>query len=275
MLRVDHAIVLVRDLPTAVADYRRLGFTVAEGGRHRHGPTSNALIGFADGTYLELLALNPPSLLRLVRVLHRARLLWALSATRPPVEQRFLAHARGGEGLLDFGVLTDDLTTDVRRARAGGLRVTDTAVGRRQGADSEEISWDFVLPASTALPFLLADRTPRAHRVPGAAVCRHPNGTTGIARLTVAASDVDRVAGDLRCLLGTGRIGTDRGSPPGSPSFRLEGVEVVLTGPSDSQEVARYVTHRGDSLFQLDLRAPVRPHPLNPVLTHGAHVRLC
>lgn len=221
MLRVDH----------------RLGFTVAEGGRHRQGRTGNALIGFADGTYLELLALNLPSLLTLVRVPHRARLLWVLSAARPPVERRFLAHARGGEGLLDFGLLTADLPGTVRRARASGLRVTDPAAGRRQRADGEEIFWDFVLPASTELPFLLADRTPRARRAPAPSICQHANGAAGIARLTVATRDVKRIARDFRCL-----PGTDPAEPPwASADLSLDGGEVGMAGPNDSSEVARHV----------------------------------
>lgn len=271
MLRVDHAVVLVRDLPAAVAGYRRLGFTVAEGGRHRDGPTSNALIGFADGTYLELLALTPPWLLGLVRVLHRARLLWALAATRPPVERRFLAHARGGEGLLDFGLVTDDLAADVRRARAAGLALTDPARGRRQRAEGGDISWDFALPASNALPFLLADRTPRALRVPAPAICQHANGALGIARLVLAARDVDRAAGNLRCLLGT----AVRPETTGGPAVvDLHGVEIQVTGSADGADVNHHVTRHGDSLFAVDLRAGGRHRVLDPGLTHGARVTL-
>jgi hypothetical protein len=268
MLRVDHAVVLVRDLPSAVAGYRRLGFTVAEGGRHRHGPTANALIGFTDGTYLELLALNPPFLLRVVRVLHHARLLWALAAIRPPVERRFLAHARGGEGLLDFGLVSEDLAADVRRVRAGRLGVTEPARGRRHRADGEEISWDYVLPASTALPFLLADRTSRALRVPVPEACRHANGALGIARLVVAASDADRAAADLQCLLGTGP------EPGRLRTFTIHGVEITLTGPGGSPEVARHVARRGNSLFALDLRADGRERRLDPARTRGARITL-
>jgi catechol 2,3-dioxygenase-like lactoylglutathione lyase family enzyme len=51
---IDHVVVLVRDLEGASGDYRRLGFRVVPGGRHATG-THNALVGLADGTYLELL----------------------------------------------------------------------------------------------------------------------------------------------------------------------------------------------------------------------------
>lgn len=54
--QIDHVVIAVSDLARAVADYRALGFTVLEGGVHASDATHNALIGFADGTYLELLA---------------------------------------------------------------------------------------------------------------------------------------------------------------------------------------------------------------------------
>lgn len=56
MLRqIDHLVVLVPDLEAAIQEYRRAGFTVVPGGTHPTG-THNALIGFGDGAYLELLA---------------------------------------------------------------------------------------------------------------------------------------------------------------------------------------------------------------------------
>jgi hypothetical protein len=56
---VDHFVVVVADLETAIRNYTTAGFTVVRGGRHNIG-THNALIAFADGSYLELIAfLNP------------------------------------------------------------------------------------------------------------------------------------------------------------------------------------------------------------------------
>lgn len=55
-LCLDHAIVAVHDLEQAIHDHRSLGFTVIPGGVHANRATHNALIAFANGTYLELLA---------------------------------------------------------------------------------------------------------------------------------------------------------------------------------------------------------------------------
>src|SRR5439155_691104 len=61
MLRqLDHVAMVVRDLDSATDDYRRRGFTVTPGGEHADGLTHNALIPFADGSYLELVAFHEP-----------------------------------------------------------------------------------------------------------------------------------------------------------------------------------------------------------------------
>src|SRR3989442_1455172 len=59
MLRqLDHVVMVVRDLARAMDDHRRRGFTVTPGGEHADGLTYNALIPFADASYLELVAFH-------------------------------------------------------------------------------------------------------------------------------------------------------------------------------------------------------------------------
>ena len=52
---IDHIVIAVVDLAVASRNYEGLGFTVVPGGRHPVG-THNALIAFADGAYIELIA---------------------------------------------------------------------------------------------------------------------------------------------------------------------------------------------------------------------------
>jgi hypothetical protein len=60
LTRLDHLVVLVRDLEGAIGDYGVLGFAVTPGGEHADGLTRNALIPFEDGSYLELVAFLDP-----------------------------------------------------------------------------------------------------------------------------------------------------------------------------------------------------------------------
>src|SRR5918998_5896519 len=55
-VELDHFVIVVADLDRAIEDYAALGFTVTPGGVHADGRTHNALVPFADGTYLELIA---------------------------------------------------------------------------------------------------------------------------------------------------------------------------------------------------------------------------
>ena len=58
---LDHVVVVLPALGPAVEAFAAAGFTVTPGGRHDALPTENALVCFADGSYLELLAARDPS----------------------------------------------------------------------------------------------------------------------------------------------------------------------------------------------------------------------
>jgi len=57
---IDHLVIMFKELEPDVSAYRDLGFTVVPGGEHPAG-THNALVAFADGAYLELIAFKRPN----------------------------------------------------------------------------------------------------------------------------------------------------------------------------------------------------------------------
>jgi hypothetical protein len=59
-VRLDHMPLAVRDLPAAVAQFSRLGFTIKPGRHHQNG-IENASIKFADGSYVELITSHDAS----------------------------------------------------------------------------------------------------------------------------------------------------------------------------------------------------------------------
>ncbi|MEK7364696.1 MAG: VOC family protein, partial [candidate division NC10 bacterium] len=101
LLGIDHLVVAVPDLDTAIRGYTELGFTVVPGGRHPVG-THNALISFADGSYLELIAFYEPS-----------------------PDHRWWAPLQKGGGLVDFCMQTDDLRGDTAVFRQAGVAIDD------------------------------------------------------------------------------------------------------------------------------------------------------
>jgi hypothetical protein len=159
---LDHVVYVARDLAAAVEDHKRRGFTVTPGGEHAGGVTHNALVCFADGSYLELVAFR-----------------------RPDPTHRWWRHASSG-GFADFAVLSDDLAQDVSALK--DLVVREPAEGGRTRPDGVSLRWRAAF-LRAPLPFVIEDLTPRDLRVPGGDAARHANGVTGVATLTVAARD--------------------------------------------------------------------------------------
>ena len=179
-LTLDHLVILVPDLDTAIADYRQLGFTVQPGGTHADGGTHNALVVFADGAYLELIAF-----------------------LRPHPSHRWGGHAaRGHSGFVDFALLPSSVGAVVADANSRGLAYTGPFDGGRLRPDGEHLVWQMGLPPAPELPFLCGDVTPRALRVPDGAVRQHPNGVTGVASITVAVADLETSLARYAALLG-------------------------------------------------------------------------
>src|SRR5262245_23920283 len=139
---IDHIVILVNDLAAASADYAAIGFTVTPGGEHTGGATHNALIAFADDTYLELIAFK-----------------------RAEPGHRWWRHAALGEGLVDFALLPSATADDIAAARERGVAYAGPADGGRLRPDGQQIAWQLGMPPTPDLPFLCGDVTPRALRV--------------------------------------------------------------------------------------------------------------
>ena len=168
MLRgIDHLVVAVPDLDTAIGNYTELGFTVVPGGRHPVG-THNALISFSDESYLELIAFYEPS-----------------------PDHRWWAPLQRGGGLVDFCMQTDNLRGDTVAFRQAGVLIEDPKPLSRVRPDGYKLSWVLSIPRDAhrgVAPFLIQDETPREERVPRQMT--HPNQVRGIGTVTVAVSDI-------------------------------------------------------------------------------------
>jgi hypothetical protein len=163
---LDHVVFVARDLDAAVADHRRRGFTVTPGGEHADGLTRNALVPFADGSYLEI-----------VGFVDRDR----------AVTHRWWKFAADGGGFADFALLSDDLGADVVALKS--IVTRSSATGGRTRPDGIRIEWRTAI-LSAPLPFLIEDVTSRDLRVPRGAAAQHANGAGGVAKVIVGARDL-------------------------------------------------------------------------------------
>ena len=176
---IDHLVIAVNDLEKAAKDYEQLGFTVVPGGRHPVG-SHNALISFAEGSYIELIAFY-----------------------REALDHRWWEPLKKGERLVDYCMQTDDLGGDTRKLRNAGVAINDPVPWSRIRPDGYELKWLLSLATGSdrgVAPFLIQDVTPREERIPRER--HHKNGATGIHKLTIAAGEISAVEVWRKALLG-------------------------------------------------------------------------
>jgi catechol 2,3-dioxygenase-like lactoylglutathione lyase family enzyme len=252
LVGIDHLVIVVTELEAAVASYRRLGFTVEPGGRHPIG-THNALIAFADGSYLELIAFFEPH-----------------------AQHRWYQRLQQGGGLVDFCLQTDDLAGDVRALRDAGIPLADARPLSRVRPDGYELRWVLSIPEAHGgvAPFLIEDETPRSERVPRSRT--HANGVTGIRTLTVAVSEVAAVRGWYERAPGAKVAPVERGD------LAAVGVRVTLgphaidfvTPRAADSALTGWLAARGPSPYSADLASPSAQGPLPADRTIGARLSI-
>lgn len=258
---IDHILILVHDLTAASTDYAAAGFTVTPGGVHADGATHNALIPFADGTYLELIA---PT--------RRDRL----------PDDEFGRRLHRGEGLLHYALGVDDLGVETTRLRSMGVLISGPDEGGRERPDGQRVQWRTLTAQAgdETLPFLIADVTPRSLRVPGDAAARHAIGVTHLAGLTLVVADLATSARALGTLLDTAGQALDLPVDGPALQFALERQWVVLAQPgTDASPLRRHLDTWGEGPYEVTLSAGPDAAPgagtaLPPERLHGARFRI-
>lgn len=246
-LRLDHAIILVKNLQKAVYRYQQMGFNVVTGGELKGG-AQNALIPFEDGTYLELFSVGGFPLL-LARMLKAIGKLDVMAKGRGPMETRFISHFAGGEGLIEHALCTGELEKQLAVVRGRGLEIAGPVDGGRVQADGTKLAFQWGL-SHPHLPFLIADLTPRSLRVPVEKAGRHKNGSKGIQELIMAVRDVREASRQYADFIGL------EGEPvsPHRTKFSLGSTDIILAGPGESKEVRDYLDKYGQRPFAVGMR---------------------
>ncbi len=182
---IDHAIIGVRDLDAARAQFERLGFTAAPLGNHVGKATANHCIMFAD-SYLELLGINEPDKLDTLGL------------------DAFL-EARG-EGLVKIALGTPDADAARADIEAQGFSPTGPDDLARPLTDRPDAIVRFrnlqIPEAETGSlgTFLCGHKTPELMRPPGS--MDHANGARNLVAAAAVVDDVGAVAGPWARLLG-------------------------------------------------------------------------
>jgi len=242
ILGLDHVVIAVHDLDVAIASYRSLGFTVQPGGQHPGRSSHNALIVFADGAYIELIAWRAPA----------------------PQERWWRVLQAHGEGYVDFALLPRDTMAVLEAARGRGLHtLTGPVDGGRLRPDGAQLQWRTARHETPDVPFLCGDLTPRSLRVPEGAVRKHANGAQGVAELGIAVDDMDATVARYRALLGDDAgVGVEGAETP-CAVFSLGTTRFVVAAAAASLA-------RGQGVTRMRLAGLQSSLPLQA--THGAMI---
>jgi hypothetical protein len=170
-MKIDHVTIAGPDLEPMRAAFARVGLETAYGGLHSNSVTHMALLGFEDGSYVELISTVD-------------------AGAESPI---WPAHIAGNGGPCAWAIDVEDLTGEQARLAALGIPARGPIPLSRRRADGRLVDWELVYvgegqPGAT-LPFLIHDRTPRGWRVaPTASAGRA--GLTGVARVVLGVEDL-------------------------------------------------------------------------------------
>lgn len=227
--QLDHIVISVQNLPAATANFRELGFTVLPGGQHSSGTTENAIIAFADGTYIELITPtgNPPS----------------------GKGMDFSLLVNPHDGFTGFALLSSDLEAGAASMATHDIPVQPVQQGNRTKPDGTHIAWKMALITGTMSPFLIQDETERALRVSNLPEhITHANGTQGISNLTIVTTDLAPLQARYSAILGS-----DPQPAASSVTYTLSGTSMTLS-PASTLAHQQHIHTYGDAPYQITLR---------------------
>ncbi len=172
---IDHVTIAGRELKALEAAFAAAGLPATYGGAHSNGITHMSIVGFADGSYVELISTLSPG-------------------DPSPLWARHMATA-GSPSAWCVG--TPDLTGQVSQLTSRGVAVRGPVPYTRTRNDGVVLEWDVAFldegEPGAVLPFLIQDRTDRALRVqPSEAVTA--SGVAGVAAVVIGCKDVKATA---------------------------------------------------------------------------------
>ena len=235
-LKVDHGSVCGADLEAMQQAFAEGGLKTEYGGAHANGVTHMALLGFEDGSYLELIAPQ------------RA------GAVEGSDWAKFMA---ANAGACAWAVAVADIGSEVARLKSSGVKVEGPFPGSRKRPDGTVLQWQTARVGSgtpgATLPFLIQDKTPRSLRVqPSASV--EGSGLTGIAMVVLGVKDLDAAITLFRQAYGWLPPLQEEYKEFGAKMAHFPGTPVVLAAPLDkSSWLAERLKRFGESPVALML----------------------
>lgn len=213
-LKVDHVSVGWSDLKEVQDAFAAAGMATEYGGPHSSGRTHMSLLGFGDGSYIELIS-------------------GLKSGVEPDIWSRQI---EGDGGPCAWCVGSEDIAAEVARARSLGIPATGPDDYTRRRPDGVLVKWQLGFlgdgEPGSVLPFLIRDETPRDLRArPSPSVSATGAHLLGITTVVLAVKDLPESIALFRGFYGWGEPETRRDLIRGAILARFEGSPVVLAEP--------------------------------------------
>ncbi len=216
---IDHVTVAGRNLEEMRKALRAAGIESEYGGAHSNHATEMALASFPDGSYLELIAIQPhadPAAL--------AAHYWYKFLESDGSPCAWAIRPAGFEG-------------EVERLRKTGVAVTDPHKNGRKRPDGVQLEWATAQVGPTNggfFPFLIQDFTPRERRAfPGG----KPTTTawTGVVKVVIGVEDLELAIARYRSAYGLPEPERQDDADFGATLAWFSGTPVVLAAPLSSE----------------------------------------
>jgi hypothetical protein len=172
--QIDHVTVAGKSVEAMQKALRAAGIRSEYGGPHSNHATEMALASFPDGSYLELIAIQPKA---------------DPTALAAHYWHKFM---EANAGPCAWAIRPADFSAEVTRLRKAGAEVTDPRRAGRKRPDGVELDWETAQVGPTNggfFPFLIHDFTPRENRA-------FPSGKpttdnwTGIVNVVIGVRDI-------------------------------------------------------------------------------------
>jgi len=174
--RIDHVTIAGSGIQQMQAKLASVGIPSVYGGAHSGHATEVALVSFPDGSYLELMGIQPHA---------------EAAAVAGHVWAKFL---KENAGPCAWAMREKNLAAEVSRLKAAGVAVSAPVEGGRTRPDGVRLEWETSDVGGETrgafFPFLIEDRTPREQRAfpRGKPVTREFRGVT---RVVIAVRNLE------------------------------------------------------------------------------------
>ncbi|MDA4122120.1 MAG: VOC family protein [Thaumarchaeota archaeon] len=247
-MKIDHVSVGGSDLAKMEDSFSEANMKTEYGGPHSSGGTKMSLLGFKDGSYIEL-----------------------ISTVRPDVRAtNWRLQIEGNGGPCAWAVAEDDIAGQVAKARRYGIAASGPGEYSRRRPDGVSVDWELGFlgegEIGAVLPFMIKDRTPREFRVrPSPSVS---GGTLkGIRAVVIGVRDIGQSMRLFEEMYDWGEPAITQGPWEGVRLANFTGAPVVLAEPAGAAWLSERLERFGECpcaflIGSDDLDEAGKAHPL-------------